>query len=449
MKKIIVEDDHDVYAALSWLTSVSEKPGDLVRRLERAQDDYRIATELEQNLGRDLGLRAISEDVVSAYLAQAKSMLEDLRTYDFALASRVLPWVKQLGANTDLMPSIEGADNRALRMWEQATVPPDSAMFELVMASNYAAGGFEVQFIPELKGKDRTPDFRISLPREIEPVVVECKRLQQGKYELEEKTRHSAIFRNVAALIDNLGLSVHLDVTYIEPLDKVPDDYLLGHLKRLLSSRIITAGHYPWNDEYGYGEIRPANLTAVRRELRDSSLYFGTKLGRLLCGQVVREDGFHLAAGAQADPRDPRYIDKLFYGSIITWQCISPVSLEKKARYVTAKLSEADRQLKGHGPGIIHIAMDMQIECQSSDLRRVRNLQAIKNFKPDSELLAIYIHYLVPRNTEAHSWSVDETVDRFGPGHLPVPTFAAFPLALRLNNNLPGWRQKISPQASS
>ena len=132
------------------------------------------------------------------------------------------------------------------------------------------------------------------------------------------------IYRNVAELIDKLGISVHVDVTYAMPLDVVPDDYLTGHLKRVLSSRVTTGGGYPWKDEWGCGEIRAANLAAVQYELRDSSLYFGTKLARLLSGKVVREDGYHLIAGAQPDSRDPRYIDQIFYASIITWQCISP-----------------------------------------------------------------------------------------------------------------------------
>ena len=32
-------------------------------------------------------------------LAQAKSLLDDRRSYDFALVSHVAPWIKQLGAN--------------------------------------------------------------------------------------------------------------------------------------------------------------------------------------------------------------------------------------------------------------------------------------------------------------------------------------------------------------
>lgn len=445
--KMIVEEDDDVDAALSWLISVSNSAHSLVQRLVNAQDGYRSATSLPQNLGRDLELRAISEDVVSAYLAQAKSMIQDLRTFDFALASRVLPWVKQLGVNVGLLPEIQGAVDRALNMWENSSVAPDSAMFELVMASNYAAAGFEVEFIPELKGQKKTPDFRISVAGEPDPIFVECKRLQEGDYERKEKAKHREIYRHVSELIDELGASVHIDVTYTRPLEEVPDDYLTEHLKRFLSSRIIISGGYPWKDESGFGKIKAANVAAVHRDIRNSSLYFGTKLARLLSGCVVREEGYHLVAGAEPDSRDPRFIDQLFYASVITWQCISPVSIERKARYVTTKLSEADQQLKGHGPGIVHIAMNMQLDCQSSDLRRARNTQAIKNFVPTSEMLAVYLHYLVPRNTEAYSWSVDETVDKFGPGYLPVPTLAAFPIARKLNNDLPGWKQRITPGA--
>jgi hypothetical protein len=155
--------------------------------------------------------------------------------------------------------------------------------------------------------------------------------------------------------------------------------------------------------------------------------------------------GYHLAAGADPDHRDPRYIDKLYYGSVVTWQCIAPAAIERKSRYVKGKLVEADRQLQGHGPAIAHLAMDTELECESSDLRRARNIDAIKSFIPTASLMAIHLHYLVPRISEAHSWLLDETVDTFGPSTEPVAPARVFPGAALLQNDLPAWKQPLLP----
>ena len=440
-----IEDDLDVRAALAWLGRASGNERAFHARLESAQSAYREFTASADHRGKDPAFAELGADVVAAFFAQAKSLVDERRTYDFALASTTVPWVKQLGINVALLDEIVGARERAARMLSAETVAPDSAMFELVMASNYAAEGLDVAFVEEAKGQARTPDLRLTIPDLPRPFFVECKRLDRGQYEQMERARHRLLFRDVARLIDARELSVHIDVTYTHELTEVPESYLTEHLRQALSSPIVTPGGYPWKDEFAYGEIRRANLAAVREDTHDTSLYFGTKLARLLSGGVVRETSYHLAAGADPDPRDPRYIDRIHYGSVVTWQCVASRAIERKSRFVKSKLAEADRQLRGLGPAMVHLAMDAELACESSGLRRARNIEAIKAFDPKSTLVAIYVHYLVPRISEAHSWLLDETVDTFGPTTEPMEPARIFPDAPLVDNDLPAWQQPLLP----
>jgi hypothetical protein len=410
---------------------------------ERKRHNELDNTGSPENRGQDPSLDTISQDVVGAFLAQAKSLLDDRRSYDIALASHIVPWVKQIGRNVNVLPYIPGATERATRMLRAESVAPDSAMFELVMASNYATYGFDVAFIEEACGQARTPDLRLSASGLSKPIFVECKRLKRGQYEIQEQAKQKKLFLKTAELIYEHRLSVHLDVTYTEELGVVPDSYLADRLMSALSSSIITPKDYPWRDEFGFGVVKRANLAAVRRDIHNSSLYCGTKLARLLSGHVARESGYHLAVGATPDERDPRFIDSIHYGSVVTWQCIAPAAIQKKARYVKAKVVESDRQLRTHGSGIAHLAMDMELQCESSDLRRARNIEAITAFRPCSDLLAIYVHYFVPRISESRSWIVDETVDRFGQGYDPVPSLMIFPASATIGNELPAWKQEV------
>jgi hypothetical protein len=332
MKHAYVEDDSDVRAALDWLADALGNTFTFFARLNHAQEAYRAFTDTDVNRGRDSGFSDIGSDVVAAFFAQAKSFVDDRRSYDFALASKTVPWIKQLGCNIAVLDGIKGARERAARMLNTNAVLPDSALFELVIASNYAADGLIAEFIEEAKGKARTPDVRLTSRELPVPMVLECKRLGRGEYEQAERERHRDLFRSVAQLIDSRGLSVDIDVINARELVDVPDNYLADHLQQALSSPIVTLGTYPWVDEYGCGEIKPANLADARADIQDhGSLYFGTKLARLLSGRIARESSYHLAASAEPDHRDTRYIDKLHYASVVTWQCIAPAAIEKKA----------------------------------------------------------------------------------------------------------------------
>ena len=436
-------DDAEIKAALDWLDQAACTPGSLWARLEHAQRSYRELTQSPDNLGSDFDVGDLGDDVVASFLAQAKSVIDDPQSYDIALASRTIPWVKQLGRHVDLLDGIPGARERAARMIVSSSVDPGSTLFELVMASNYAMDGFNVEFIDEAKGAAKTPDFKLRADGYSKSIPVECKRLRRGDYEVAERQLQKVLFRQVEEFIEAEGLSVHIDVTYTQELEHVPQGYLRDRLQAALSSRIDTGSSYPWRDEFGYGEVRAANLQAVRHDISDSSLYFGTKLARLLTGKAVRETSYQLAAGADPDARDPRFISQIYYGSVVTWQSLAAEAIAKKSRYVKAKLAEADRQLKGFGPGIAHLAMDVELNCQSSDLRRERNKAAIRGFESESQIMAIYLHYLVPRIAEGHTWLIDETVDRFGMPDADVPTAKIFSESVSLDNDEPAWNQDV------
>jgi hypothetical protein len=150
------EDDGEVRAALAWLATVSGDHLAFNERLERAQHAYRVWTATPGNLGRDPRLIDIGSDVVAAYFAQAKSLIDDRRSFDVAMGSRVIPWLKGLGRNIDELAEISGAVDRASRMLRTSNVAPDSEMLELVLASNYASDGLGVTFLEETRGGENT-----------------------------------------------------------------------------------------------------------------------------------------------------------------------------------------------------------------------------------------------------------------------------------------------------
>lgn len=438
-----VEHDPEVEAGLHWLAAASGDPTEFWQRISDAQRRYYLFTEAPEHRGRDPKLTDLGPDVVASVLAQAKSLLDSRRTYDLAFASRCIPWVKQIGVNALALNSVSGSMQRARRMLADCGTAPDGPLLELVMGGNYANDGLDVVFVPEAPGQAKTPDLHLFVPGSAVPVAIELKRLRPGLYEQEERVQHRRIFKGAAAILEAHRLSVHIDVTYTVELAQVPEGYLADRLSRFIGSPLVLLGAFPWRDEFGAGEIRPANLDAVREDTLNTSLFFGTKLARLLSGSEVRENGYHLAASGVPDPRDSRFMSQVHHASVVTWQCTAAGAIEKKARHVKNKLVEAERQIEAAGVGIIHLAMDAEVGCESSDLRRERNKQAILEFQSESMLAALYVHYLVPRMPEAHAWLLDETVDKFGPTPEAVPSRMIFPGSTAMDNDLPAWKQTV------
>jgi hypothetical protein len=444
MSNLGIEKDSDVRAALDWFAAVSGDVNAFWLRIDQAQRCYRQAVALESNRGRDLELEQLNIDTAASYLAQAHALLNDRRSYDLVLGSRVIPFVKHIGSGIEMLRQLPGATQRASRLLRERNADPESAMFELAVAVAYAQDGFTTEFIPETPGGQRRPDLAVR--RGALAAEIECKRLRKGDYERSENARQRLIFDELTALIHDRHLSLHVDAIYARELKDIPTGYLANWVCRALDCRVMLPSGFPWKDQFGEGSIKPANLKAVHKDTANSSLLFGPKMARLLTGAPVADRGYNMAASAKEDPRDARFVEQLYYGTVVTWQCTADASVDARARYIRSKLAEIDQQLKFSPAGIAHVAMDAERDTIAADLRRARNKEVIQRFSFESKMIAAYLHYFVPRVTEVAAWMIDETPDRFGPGSLQ--TLAAgriFGRSQLLDNDLAAWHQKPPP----
>lgn len=95
--------------------------------------------------------------------------------------------------------------------------------------------------------------------------------------------------------------------------------------------------------------------------------------------------------------------------------------------------------------GAAHIAIEVDVQADVADLRRIKNNKAISTFKFKSQIIRVNTHYLVPRVDENASWMIDETVDELMRNHQShdlIPLVQILPNATLFDNGLPGWKQK-------
>ncbi len=129
-----------------------------------------------------------------------------------------------------------------------------------------------------------------------------------------------------------------------------------------------------------------------------------------LAGGERAEEHFHFVCGGVAHPNDPRFIDKIEYGTVIFWRCLAVASVKARARHVRTKLADIDRQV-AHAPlDTAHIGIYVERDTRTADLRRGRNLATLASFQANSRLMKVDLHYFMPRTSESVSWMIDETV---------------------------------------
>lgn len=158
-----IEYDKDVWDGLEWLASILPDEQHFYGRLAKAQRNYIVATSKAANFCKPFDPSWYGPDLVASFFCQARALLDNRRAYEFSSASHIIPWVKRLGQCAELLNGIPGATDRARRMLLNEKVVPDTGLFELVLAGNYAALGYEVEFIQEQKGISKTPEFKCSI----------------------------------------------------------------------------------------------------------------------------------------------------------------------------------------------------------------------------------------------------------------------------------------------
>ena len=243
-----IENDSDVRTALNWFADASGDAAEFWLRVNEASKTYRLAAlTLPEKFGKDLLLEELGSDKAASYFAQAAALLQDRQSYDLNLGSKIVPFIKHLGSSIELLEKIPGAKERARRLLCQSSSEPESTIFELAVALRYAKDGFSVQFIPEDPGGKRLPDFHIN--HEDFFADVECKRLRKSSYEKEEATFQQQIFSSFSKMVNELELSVNVDVIYTQELKTIPVDYLCGWTKKAINCRFLLSDGFPWKDE--------------------------------------------------------------------------------------------------------------------------------------------------------------------------------------------------------
>jgi hypothetical protein len=364
-------------------------------------------------------------DLFGWYLFLGESFTDHPWNYEVFFGSRVIPVLVTIGERLNHLKEIEGFQERAVRLVNQDKSQPNGLLFEMLVASAYAEAGAKVVLRPEAPGQSKSHDIDFELRGK--RWAVECKRMEGGEYAEAERKRIRELWKAPCQLLVGQQSNVILQVNFRIELRDVPDTYLLDKVRRF-SRRFVT--FHMWSDRVAQGTIGSLDIAAIQQVLQHSYLLHPSpQFTKALTGAYHRSDSM-LTMLRLKYASNPHFVDELDLGVVARWSSLSEEAVEKKARDIVKRLSEAAKQLPADRPGVVHIGFEALGADEIEKRRFEKIMETVGKFdRGTSNLEFIYCHYFAPDSTPEETWAIDETVQRFGvsPDDRPLDTGKLLP----------------------
>jgi hypothetical protein len=284
---------------------------------------------------------------------------------------------------------------------------PDGGLYELLVALAYQRGGWTVEFTPEAPGVRRTPD--LSVRRTHSRLAVECKRMAPSSYGRRERARAQELATPVHAWCRDRGRSLIVEAVFFAELETVPDDYLLTAVAGAAAGLVAH-----WRDDMALGRIREVNWTLARRVLAHDDVYFGSsRMIELLASEYSHSALHSMAAVWRPSRQRPAYASAVDQASVVSCWSRSAAARSRKAQHFRRQISDAEGQLPGDRPGVIHVGIEGAGDANAEAQRHLLNMLEARTFDVRaSRLRWVYANIFIPEATTRRdeTWAMNETM---------------------------------------
>lgn len=406
--------DPDVTRALNWFLGFLSR-SDWERRREQVESHIE-AVKAPQAVSLDDPTQALSvaTDRAAWYLYLADTALNSPEKYEPIQGSRVLPILKTLGTNLDLVQELGGVDDRVSRMLTDERRQPDGALFELVVALLWRRNGWtNVSFIEE-QPPEKRPDIKAT--KGSEEFHIECKRLNKsGKYSEDEREHWLRMWGNLSKYLASERLSVVLDIVFHVELHTLPETFLFDQLRDKLRF-IQPPCHIISNAELDV-RVERVDYQRANAHLAEYSVkYPSDQLNELVAGRRDPNRGFTAVIMGSfirigEGGGNNQFLDSMKFAAGAFWSCDSIRATERKARDVRGHLADAINQLPNNGKCAVHIALETLDGPLVEQKRYERIIASMLNFDTlNKDLRWVYCHLFQSYAPPDDLWVFDETV---------------------------------------
>jgi hypothetical protein len=358
------------------------------------------------------------KDLFGWQLFQAEAFTDHPWNYEVVYGCRVVPIFAAIGAALDDLLKTDGFLLRATDLVSKRRAQPNGPLFEMLVAAAYAREGAKVAFRPETPGEAKSYDLDVELDRK--RWAIECKRMEGGEYHEQERERMRELWKEPCFVLMQDAQNAILEVNFKVELRDVPEDYLLQKVQKYVGRSLA---YHSWTDRVASGSIERLNLLPIQEELKTNGylLHPSPKFSQLLTGRYHRADNM-LSMMVVQPASNPHFVTDLSRAAVCRWSSLSEDAIEKKARDILKRLSEANEQLPTDVSGAVHIGFEALGEDNIEQRRFEKIVQTARQFdRGGSKLEVIYCHYFAPDPAPDEVWAIDETIQWIGVSRVGRP----------------------------
>lgn len=416
-------DDQDVINSWKWFMSfISEKEW----QKRKAGIENKIAIEFRSSLPfseplTEGTLIVVKDDIIGWYLYLIEMLIHEPHKYEYFQGARIVPIFKRLGADLNLLKSIEGVERKIKEMLKRRVSEADALLFEILIALLWARNSYIVSFIPEKKGK-KTPDILAKKGGKV--WNIECKRQSKtSDYSYRETAKRQTMISHISK--DLIQRNIILDIIFHVELETLSDTFL----KELIEHKLNLAipGKIVSNKQVDI-DLSFVDIPAIKEHLKDNFVKHNTPLLNYLIGKKpVDNKGFTCGVYANFFRVGEGDVNNLYISDItnafgVYCSCDAKEALWAKARDIKNQVHTALQQFNSEETAVIHVGMETFDGPEVEMTRSKKILETIEKIDHiNSNLRWIFCNYFQSYSPPDQCWVFDETVSIMSPYFDPKP----------------------------
>lgn len=364
---------------------------------------------------------AFHKDWTAWYLYLVESLYFRPYVSQPSQSCRIYPFFSGIGRHIKIAKEIKGVEDKLNELLKGKDNQPDSMLFEISVAIMYARNGWNVTFLPETADK-KTPDLLVE--KDDTNYFVECKRQSKvTEYSENERSEWNKRWNKLVPAMTSHEIPTFVDVTFKVEVSETPESILAAAFSEMASSKMISSGYCLENDQIILS-VDYIDMEKVNHHFDNYQVaWHSPQMVALFAGGYESSGSYtqvHSPKGINAiGPDDEDHILNLFCTGVYNaycakWECISDVSIDKKAKDVRKLLSKAVKQAPENGDTIIHIAYETLHGPFVEIARHKKIAESINTFDyQEKNVKAVFCHAMQPSvGVEDSEWA--ETTIRFG-----------------------------------
>ncbi|MBM3108865.1 hypothetical protein IIE18_27475 [Pseudomonas sp. V1] len=318
--------------------------------------------------------------------------------HDEAQWARIKPFFMKIGSALESLKGVVGVDQRVKNMLHGNDNNADSVLFELIVAIAYAEQGWEVEFIPEIRGGGKTPDLKVVRGDEI--LFVECKRLQKvTDYSEQERQAWLSQWEFLLKEMFKIGFSVIATVQFKSEVHSLESGFVATLFRSAVDKKVGFIST-PECDLW----LQAVNYTVMSDHFLKYSVKFpSAQLNALIDPQWEPHASYTMAMDAKLKPMHGgdsvlnRFVDLIRNVYCAKWECTADASIDKKAKDVRSLLDKAVKQASSDGRTVVHIAYETLHGPGIEFVRDKKIFDLVRAFDyGDKNVACVFCHAMQP-----------------------------------------------------